>query len=160
MRQVYYFMGRGANRVQSFLRVSILVVLIGMLWGVPVQASGLSGLMALKAMAQDAVPYERAIGNHKPMFLEFYADWCSTCQTMAPTMRQLHDEYEETVNFVMLNIDDPQWFPQIEEYQVQSIPQVILLDGNQAEVKTWVGQVPAPILSEALAQLSTSPVHN
>ena len=45
----------------------------------------LSGLMTLKAMAAEAVPYEVAIATPNPIFIEFYADWCTTCQSVLPS---------------------------------------------------------------------------
>ena len=144
-----------AKWVQAHLSIGMMGVLIAVLLGVgvPAHASSLSGLVALKAMAQEAVPYEQAIANPKPTFMEFYADWCGTCQAMAPIVQRLHEQYGDRVNFVLLDVDDPQWLPQIEQYQVSGIPHMILLDRNQTEVQTWVGQVPAPILSDLFAQL-------
>ena len=71
---------------------------------------------------------------------------------MAPTVQGLHQRYGDTINFVMLNIDDPQWVAQIEQYDVTGIPQITVLDENQARVKTWSGRVPESILSEVLTQ--------
>ena len=41
-----------------------------------------SGL--LSTMAEEAVPLEVALSNGKPSLVEFYANWCMSCQTMAP----------------------------------------------------------------------------
>lgn len=113
----------------------------------------LSGLVTLKAMAKESVAYGDAIATEKPVFLEFYADWCTTCQGMSPTITALHQQYGDTINFVMLNIDDPQWAKQVEAYGASGVPQFTLLNAQHNEVKTWVGKVPKPILANVFDQL-------
>ncbi|NEP50084.1 MAG: thiol:disulfide interchange protein, partial [Moorea sp. SIO3C2] len=71
--------------------------------------STVAGLALIKTMVKQSVPYDVALSNNKPTLIEFYADWCTTCQSMAPILNKLHQQYGETVNWVMLNIDDPQW---------------------------------------------------
>jgi len=109
----------------------------------------LSGLMSLKSMAAQSMPYEQALTNQKPTLIEFYADWCTTCQSMSATVEKLHTQYAEQVNFVMLDIDDPQWAEQISEYGASGVPQFTLVGANQAPLETWVGKVPGPIFQEA-----------
>ncbi len=113
----------------------------------------LSGLMTLKSMAAESVPFDTALTNQKPTLIEFYADWCTTCQSMAGTVDTLHERYGDRVNFVMLDIDDPQWANQIESFGATGVPQFTLLDIQQQPVKTWVGKVPKPIFSSVFDQL-------
>ncbi|MEM7061725.1 MAG: thioredoxin domain-containing protein [Cyanobacteria bacterium P01_B01_bin.77] len=113
----------------------------------------LSGLITLKAMANEAVPYESAIASPQPTLIEFYADWCTTCQGMSSTMADLHQQYGATINFVMLDIDDPQWVTQVSDYGASGVPQFTLLDAHQNEMKTWIGKVPKPIFAHVFDQL-------
>ena len=113
----------------------------------------LSGLMTLKAMATEATPYTVAIADGKPTIIEFYADWCTTCQSMAPTISALHSQYGTQVNFVMIDIDQPQWAEQIAAYGASGVPQFTLLDSQNQTLDTWVGKVPKPIFTNALKQL-------
>ena len=49
------------------LGLTLFLVTLSLLLGPsPARASSLSGLMALKEMAQEAIPYEMAIANQKP----------------------------------------------------------------------------------------------
>ncbi|MEO1391371.1 MAG: thioredoxin domain-containing protein [Cyanobacteria bacterium J06634_5] len=121
-----------------------------------VSMTPLSGLMTLKTMAADSVPFDSAIASSKPTLIEFYADWCTTCQSMSSTMNTLHQQYGEHINFVMLNIDDPAAAPQVNQYRASGVPQFTLLSETQAPVDTWVGKVPAPIFTDAFAQLLPS----
>ncbi|MGD1853404.1 MAG: thioredoxin domain-containing protein [Leptolyngbyaceae cyanobacterium] len=113
----------------------------------------LSGLMTLKEMAAEAMPYEDAIASPNPTLVEFYADWCTTCQGMSPTIAELHQNYRDRINFVMLDIDDPQWAEHVAQYEAFSVPQFTLLNADEREVKTWVGKVPKPILANIFDQL-------
>ncbi|NEQ55511.1 MAG: thiol:disulfide interchange protein [Leptolyngbya sp. SIO3F4] len=113
----------------------------------------LSGLMTLKATAAEAIPYQDAIASPNPTFIEFYADWCTTCQGMSATIADLHQQYGDSINFVMLDIDDPQWADQVAGYGASGVPQFTLLDADHSEVKTWVGKVPKPILANVFDQL-------
>lgn len=117
-----------------------------------VSMTPLRGLITLKAMAAESVPYEVAIANQKPTFIEFYADWCTTCQSMSATVEKLQQQYGDQVNFVMLNIDDPQWTAQIADYRASGVPQFTLVDAEKSPLKTWVGKVPQPIFSEIFDQ--------
>ena len=53
----------------------------------------------------------------------------------------------------MLDIDDPQWAGQVNDYGASGVPQFTLLDAHHSEVKTWVGKVPKIILANVFDQL-------
>lgn len=115
--------------------------------------SGVSGLITLKTMAQTATPYDVAIANPKPTLIEFYADWCTTCQRLSPTMNELHDQWGDRINFVMLNIDDPHWARQIKQFQVNGVPNITLMDSEQTAMDVFIGNTPKSILEKGLTQL-------
>ncbi|MEQ8754313.1 MAG: thioredoxin domain-containing protein [Coleofasciculus sp. G1-WW12-02] len=115
--------------------------------------SSLTGLVELKHLAKQSVAYSTALKNPKPTLIEFYADWCTTCQAMAPTIKALHDSQSSQINFVMLNIDDPQWSEQIQHYNVRSVPQFTLVSPQGIPQKTLYGKVPKAVLANLLQQL-------
>ena len=115
--------------------------------------SPVSGLMSLRQMAQSSIAYDDAIANQKPTLVEFYADWCTTCQSLAPTLHELQQDYANQVNFVMLDIDDPRWAAQIDQYQVTGVPKIVLLTTNQQVSDTFIGRLPRSVLAEAMEQL-------
>ncbi|MGD1901116.1 MAG: thioredoxin domain-containing protein [Geitlerinemataceae cyanobacterium] len=115
--------------------------------------SPVSGLMSLKAMARESVPYAVAIADEKPTLLEFYADWCTSCQALAPSLQKLHDEYGDRVDFVALDIDDPQWREQVATFKATGVPQLTFLDRSGSAIDTIVGKVPASILDRAIQRL-------
>lgn len=67
---------------------------------------------SLTALAKASVPFDQALNSGKPTFLEFYANWCTSCQAMAGDMGRLREDYGDRVNFVMLNVDNSKWLPE------------------------------------------------
>ncbi len=112
-----------------------------------------AGLISLREMAQQSVPYQSALTNGKPTLVEFYADWCSSCQSLAPSIAKFHEQYGSQVNFVMLNVDDSQWRPLMQQYQVMGVPQFFFITSSRRVVKTLVGRVPESILAQLFEQL-------
>ncbi len=118
--------------------------------------SSLTGLTALRAMAQQSVPYQTALSNGKPTLIEFYADWCTTCQSLAPSVSSFHQKYGSQVNFVMLNVDAPQGSQLLQQFQVKGVPQFFFIRSDHRIAKTLVGRVPDSILAQLLEQLINS----
>ncbi len=140
----------------SFLIAVAIIFTVNISFPNPALAFGqspLSGLITLKALAEDAVPYQAAIANGKPTLLEFYADWCTTCQGMSGTIQTLEAKYGDRVNLVMLDIDDPQWDRLVRQYRVTGIPQYTFLDESQDTIDTLVGKIPKSIMERFFEQL-------
>ncbi|MEM7770453.1 MAG: thioredoxin domain-containing protein [Cyanobacteria bacterium P01_A01_bin.37] len=156
-------MASGRSEPPAMRRIGVtFIVLIGFAIATffltrPVTASSsmspVSGLVMLKAMAQASVPYEEAIASGKPTFMEFYADWCTTCQSMASTVAELHTHYGADLNFVMLNIDDPKWRSQVEQFHVGGVPEYFLLDNDQSIHRSFIGRVPYGIMAQSVNNL-------
>lgn len=75
-----------------------------------------------------------------PVFVDFYADWCGPCQTIAPTLEALSEEYADRVKFVKVNVDDNQEVAM--KYEVMGIPTAMIFQ-NGAAKDTLVGAFPA-----------------
>jgi thioredoxin 1 len=68
----------------------------------------------------------------KPLFVDFWADWCGPCKTLAPTFDRLAARYGEQVRFAKVNVDE---MPEVaNKFAVRSIPTLLLLqNGNVVE---------------------------
>lgn len=68
----------------------------------------------------------------KPVFLDFWADWCGPCKMLAPTFERLAEKYGEQVTFAKINVDE---MPDLaSKFAIRSIPTLVLLqDGNVVE---------------------------
>jgi len=144
---------------RSFVVSAIALLLSISLGAVPVYAAGLSpvrGLVALKALAKQSVAYDVALANPKPTVLEFYADWCGSCQSMAPLMSELHEHYGDRINFVMVNIDEAEAAATVKQYSVTGIPHLLTLASTGEVQEQFVGRVPAALLDQAIAPLTAA----
>jgi len=94
----------------------------------------------LKSFGELSVDPEIAFTNHKPTFLEFYAEWCEVCKEMAPEVSSFKDEYEKDINFVFLNVDNQKWANYIQKFAVNGIPQVNLFDKKGNLISTFIGK--------------------
>ncbi len=138
------------SRARNLVVVIAAVVLsVAMVLGIRTQST----VPSLTELAASALPYEVAQTNGKPTLLEFYANWCTTCQAMAGAMAELRENYGDRVNFVMLNIDNNKWLPEMLTYRVEGIPHFVYLGADAAPIATAIGEQPRQILSENLDAL-------
>ena len=93
----------------------------------------------LKELGKTSIDPEIAFTTNKPIFLEFYAEWCEVCKKMSPEVSQLRKEYEKDINFVFLNVDNPQWEKYIKKMNVNGIPQINLFDEELNLETTFIG---------------------
>ena len=70
--------------------------------------------------------------SDKPVFVDFWADWCTPCRMLAPTFEKLVEKYGNEITFAKINVDD---LPDVAgKYAVRSIPTLLLLrQGNVLE---------------------------
>jgi thiol-disulfide isomerase/thioredoxin len=139
------------NRWRNLLIAGVAIVLAALLaLGLKTQTSGTS----LVAMAKASTPLDVALTNGKPTLMEFYADWCTSCQAMAPQLADLKQEYGDRVNFAMLNVDNEKWLPEIVAYRVDGIPHFVYLDKTGQPQSQAIGEQPRSIMSENLLALA------
>ncbi|OIP75387.1 MAG: thiol:disulfide interchange protein [Oscillatoriales cyanobacterium CG2_30_44_21] len=142
------------------LLVAIAAILLttALFFGIQTQHNSTS----LAAVAAVAMPIDQAIANNKPTAIEFYADWCSSCQSMAADNLSLEQEYGDRLNFVMLNVDNTKWLPEVTKYRVDGIPRFIFLDNANQLIGDTTGAIPRGIMAENIeAAIAGQPLpHN
>ncbi len=63
------------------------------------------------------------------VFIDFFAEWCMPCLTMAPIIDELKDKFEEKIKFGKVNISDDEELAR--KFNVSSIPNFIIFkDGK------------------------------
>ena len=73
---------------------------------------------------------EKVLKSELPVLVDFYADWCGPCKMTAPVLEKLSGELEGKLNIVKINVDED---PDIaQEYQVMSIPNLVVFKGGEA----------------------------
>ena len=95
--------------------------------------------LQLKKLGNSSMDPEIAFTNGKPTYLEFYAEWCEICKEMAPEVAELKTDFDDRINFVFLNVDNPKWDKFIKEFKVNGIPQINIIDANANLLATLTG---------------------
>lgn len=70
--------------------------------------------------------------SETPVLVDFWAEWCGPCRTLAPTVEAVAKQYAGAARVFKLNVDDN---PSItERYGIQGIPTLIVFkDGKEKE---------------------------
>jgi len=138
------------NRIGKVLVAIVAIALsIALFLGLQNQ----TGTASLEEQAEQSTPLEVALSNGKPTLTEFYANWCTTCQAMAQDLGELKQEYADSVNFVMLNVDNSKWLPEILRYRVDGIPHFVFIDNEGEAIAENIGELPRSFLKEDLDAL-------
>lgn len=141
---------QAAARVRNLLIVLAAIALsVSLFLGVRTQTPASS----LTEMAKASAPIETALTNGKPTLMEFYADWCGSCQAMAKDLSAIKQKYAEPLNFVMLNVDNDKWLPEITKYRVDGIPHFVYLNNKGSSVAETIGEMPRSIMEDNLDAL-------
>jgi thiol-disulfide isomerase/thioredoxin len=139
-------------RVRNFLIAIVAIALsVALFVGLRTETTSVS----LAKLDQGSTPLEVAVSNGKPSLVEFYADWCTVCQKMAPDIAQLETQYADKLNFVMLNVDNNKWLPEMLKYRVDGIPHFVFLGQNGETIAQAIGDQPRTIMSSNLEALVT-----
>jgi thiol-disulfide isomerase/thioredoxin len=140
----------GGTRVRNFL---IALVAIALSVALFLGLKTLTPEATLAVQAEQSTPLEVALSNDKPTLMEFYADWCTSCQAMAKDLGELKQQYGDSLNFVMLNVDNTKWLPEILNYRVDGIPHFAFLNRDGKAIAQAIGEQPRPVLQANLDAL-------
>lgn len=90
-------------------------------------------VIAFGTKSAEAMNYEEAVKQSKPMALLIYADWADDVSVVKQNFDVMDSKYSKTYNFVTLNIASPQMKSYNKKYQIyQNLPYVILYrDGGK-----------------------------
>jgi thiol-disulfide isomerase/thioredoxin len=97
-------------------------------------------------------PYQ-IVNQGKPHFVEFGAWWCSPCNQMRPSVIRIEEQYQDRIDFHILNVDDVSTHDLAARYEVLAIPTVVLLDSEGQTVKIMVGYQTEDQLAAAVDDL-------
>lgn len=92
--------------------------------------------------------FEKVVLNaDRPVFVDFYADWCKPCKALAPVIEQLAKEYDGRVIFGKVNTDNS---PRVSSMlSVRGLPTLMIFKNGKA-VETLVGWQPKDYLKATI----------
>ena len=96
--------------------------------------------------------FDATIAQHAGLVVvDFWAEWCGPCKTIAPVLDELAHEYAGRVTIGKVNVDEHPGLAA--RFQVRSIPTLLLFKGGQV-VDQVVGVVPKTKLREKLDKVA------
>ncbi|MEY2857518.1 MAG: thioredoxin [Cyanobacteriota bacterium] len=138
------------NSVRNIvIAIAAVVLSITLFLGLQTETSSAS----LESQVKNSIALDMALNNHKPTLTEFYADWCNSCQAMAGDLAQIKENYSDRVNFVMLNVDNTKWLPEMMRYRVDGIPHFLFMNTQGEAIAQSIGEQPKSILEADLEAL-------
>jgi thioredoxin 1 len=85
--------------------------------------------MAIKHISDTKGWEIEVINSDKPVFVDFWAEWCGPCRMVSPVVEELADDYDSKVKFVKVNVDEANELAS--RYNVFSIPTLAIFNKGQ-----------------------------
>ncbi|MDR2764945.1 MAG: thioredoxin [Tannerella sp.] len=73
--------------------------------------------------------FNEVLNEGKPLVLDFWAEWCGPCRTLAPIIDELASEYNGKVIIGKVNVDENNDL--VSQYGIRSIPTVMFIKNGQ-----------------------------
>lgn len=73
--------------------------------------------------------FHSIINSETLVLIDFHADWCGPCKTLAPILKQVKEELQDTVKIVKIDVDKNQSLST--KYQVRGVPTLMLFKSGK-----------------------------
>lgn len=96
----------------------------------------------------DATFEQEVLKNERPVLIDFWAEWCAPCRQLAPTIKELAEEYGDQLRVVKVDVDaNPKTASQM---QVRAMPTLLVVK-NGAVIGQLVGRQPKEKIKQLIA---------
>jgi thioredoxin len=86
-------------------------------------------MTALRKADDPATFASEVTGADVPVVVDFWAEWCLPCQTVAAELQSLAAKYEGTVRFVKVDVEANTTIA--EEYGIRGVPTIALFEAGE-----------------------------
>jgi thioredoxin 1 len=73
--------------------------------------------------------FNTIINSKNPVILNFHADWCGPCRTLAPILKQVKAELKDAVKIVKIDVDKNHSLS--EKFNVRGVPTTLLFKNGK-----------------------------
>ena len=110
----------------------------------------LATLVRTRFVATDPTSVDLAAG--RTQLVVFFAEWCILCRSVAPVILNLEGQYPGRMNFIYLDVDDPETKTLQEKmnYKLIARPHIYLIDPQGSVLREWTGYISLEELQEAI----------
>ena len=95
----------------------------------------------------DATFQNDVMNSSTPVLVDFWAEWCGPCRSLAPKLEEIAGEMAGQVKIVKLNVDENPQTPG--QFGIRGIPAMLLFKGGK-QVGELVGNHPKESIAEFL----------
>jgi thioredoxin 1 len=85
-----------------------------------------------------------------PAIIDFYADWCGPCKTVAPILEELQAEYGEKINIYKVNTEEQKELSSV--FGIQSIPSLLFIP-KEGQPQMAMGALPKETFKQAISEV-------
>lgn len=90
------------------------------------------------------------LNSELPVLVDFWAEWCGPCRTIAPILDKLAKEFAGKIKIAKVNVDENPALSQT--FRIQSIPNMMAIK-KRTMVFNQPGALPEPVLRDIIKQL-------
>jgi len=73
--------------------------------------------------------FNEIISQEQLILVDFYADWCGPCKTLAPILQEVKAVLKDDVKIIKINVDQHQDLAS--EFMVRGVPTMLLFKNGQ-----------------------------